>query len=206
MFIPRQGHKRKHREVRGLSRAPACWQQPLLSPHSLCCGWCARAPPRLCALSRLPAQGGKKGTKPGPKSPRAVPTSCPHPLSPTSWAGADRFYDNVEDMIGYRPWPLVKISWLFLTPGLCLVCAHPATLLFLPAFSRLGEMRNRKPELWGSFPACPVYLGRLVHSLFRVGSSALFSGPSHPALCFTVAVIYSCSCSIPFSLHLHPSV
>ncbi|XP_021046081.1 sodium- and chloride-dependent betaine transporter isoform X2 [Mus pahari] len=34
--------------------------------------------------------------------------------------GADRFYDNVEDMIGYRPWPLVKISWLFLTPGLCL--------------------------------------------------------------------------------------
>uniref|UniRef100_A0A8C6HNN4 Transporter n=1 Tax=Mus spicilegus TaxID=10103 RepID=A0A8C6HNN4_MUSSI len=35
-----------------------------------------------------------------------------------SWA--DRFYDNVEDMIGYRPWPLVKISWLFLTPGLCL--------------------------------------------------------------------------------------
>uniref|UniRef100_A0A452UFZ7 Transporter n=1 Tax=Ursus maritimus TaxID=29073 RepID=A0A452UFZ7_URSMA len=34
--------------------------------------------------------------------------------------GADRFYDNIEDMIGYRPWPLVKISWLFLTPGLCL--------------------------------------------------------------------------------------
>ncbi|XP_004438825.1 PREDICTED: sodium- and chloride-dependent betaine transporter [Ceratotherium simum simum] len=43
-----------------------------------------------------------------------------------SWVyGADRFYDNVEDMIGYRPWPLLKISWLFLTPGLCL-----ATFLF----------------------------------------------------------------------------
>ncbi|XP_047598540.1 sodium- and chloride-dependent betaine transporter isoform X2 [Lutra lutra] len=43
-----------------------------------------------------------------------------------SWVyGADRFYDNVEDMIGYRPWPLVKVSWLFLTPGLCL-----ATFLF----------------------------------------------------------------------------
>ncbi|XP_073932424.1 sodium- and chloride-dependent betaine transporter isoform X4 [Castor canadensis] len=39
--------------------------------------------------------------------------------------GADRFYDNIEDMIGYRPWPLVKMSWLFLTPGLCL-----ATFLF----------------------------------------------------------------------------
>ncbi|KAM8802821.1 sodium- and chloride-dependent betaine transporter isoform 1-T5 [Rhynchonycteris naso] len=43
-----------------------------------------------------------------------------------SWVyGADRFYDNIEDMIGYRPWPLVKISWLFLTPGLCL-----ATFIF----------------------------------------------------------------------------
>ncbi|XP_022377993.1 sodium- and chloride-dependent betaine transporter isoform X1 [Enhydra lutris kenyoni] len=43
-----------------------------------------------------------------------------------SWVyGADRFYDNIEDMIGYRPWPLVKVSWLFLTPGLCL-----ATFLF----------------------------------------------------------------------------
>ncbi|XP_003461825.1 sodium- and chloride-dependent betaine transporter isoform X1 [Cavia porcellus] len=43
-----------------------------------------------------------------------------------SWVyGADRFYDNIEDMIGYRPWPLVKISWFFLTPVLCL-----ATFLF----------------------------------------------------------------------------
>ncbi|XP_012924083.1 sodium- and chloride-dependent betaine transporter isoform X2 [Heterocephalus glaber] len=43
-----------------------------------------------------------------------------------SWVyGADRFYDNIEDMIGYRPWPLVKISWFFLTPALCL-----ATFLF----------------------------------------------------------------------------
>ncbi|CAI5786318.1 sodium- and chloride-dependent betaine transporter [Podarcis lilfordi] len=39
--------------------------------------------------------------------------------------GADRFYDNIEDMIGYRPWPLVKVCWLFLTPGVCL-----ATFLF----------------------------------------------------------------------------
>ncbi|XP_042323146.1 sodium- and chloride-dependent betaine transporter-like isoform X2 [Sceloporus undulatus] len=39
--------------------------------------------------------------------------------------GADRFYDNIEDMIGYRPWPLVKFCWLFLTPAVCL-----ATFLF----------------------------------------------------------------------------
>uniref|UniRef100_A0A8C5SY62 Solute carrier family 6 member 12 n=1 Tax=Laticauda laticaudata TaxID=8630 RepID=A0A8C5SY62_LATLA len=39
--------------------------------------------------------------------------------------GADRFSDNIEDMIGYKPWPLVKYCWLYLTPGLCL-----ATFLF----------------------------------------------------------------------------
>ncbi|XP_053113918.1 sodium- and chloride-dependent betaine transporter [Hemicordylus capensis] len=40
--------------------------------------------------------------------------------------GADRFYDNIEDMIGYRPWPLIKLCWLFFTPGVCL-----ATFLFI---------------------------------------------------------------------------
>ncbi|XP_029455806.1 sodium- and chloride-dependent betaine transporter-like [Rhinatrema bivittatum] len=43
-----------------------------------------------------------------------------------SWVyGANRFYDNIEDMIGYRPWPLVKICWQFVTPAVCL-----ATFLF----------------------------------------------------------------------------
>ncbi|XP_065264463.1 sodium- and chloride-dependent betaine transporter-like [Emys orbicularis] len=34
--------------------------------------------------------------------------------------GADRFYDNIEDMIGYRPWPLIKMCWQVVTPGVCL--------------------------------------------------------------------------------------
>ncbi|PIN92801.1 hypothetical protein AB205_0033150 [Aquarana catesbeiana] len=34
--------------------------------------------------------------------------------------GADRFYDNIEDMIGYRPWPLIKFCWLVATPAVCM--------------------------------------------------------------------------------------
>ncbi|CAK6973815.1 sodium- and chloride-dependent GABA transporter 2-like [Scomber scombrus] len=34
--------------------------------------------------------------------------------------GADRLFDNIEDMIGYRPRPLMKFCWLYVTPGVCL--------------------------------------------------------------------------------------
>ncbi|KAG7455860.1 hypothetical protein MATL_G00245540 [Megalops atlanticus] len=34
--------------------------------------------------------------------------------------GADRYYDNIEDMIGYRPGPLIKYCWLFFTPATCI--------------------------------------------------------------------------------------
>uniref|UniRef100_A0A669BI59 Transporter n=1 Tax=Oreochromis niloticus TaxID=8128 RepID=A0A669BI59_ORENI len=34
--------------------------------------------------------------------------------------GADRFYDNIEDMIGYRPGPYIKCCWLFFSPATCI--------------------------------------------------------------------------------------
>ncbi|XP_029374420.1 sodium- and chloride-dependent GABA transporter 2-like [Echeneis naucrates] len=33
--------------------------------------------------------------------------------------GADRFYDNITDMIGYRPFPLMKYCWRYITPLIC---------------------------------------------------------------------------------------
>ncbi|KAJ8382765.1 hypothetical protein SKAU_G00035430 [Synaphobranchus kaupii] len=33
--------------------------------------------------------------------------------------GADRFFDNIEDMIGYRPTHLIKFCWLYFTPVTC---------------------------------------------------------------------------------------
>lgn len=38
--------------------------------------------------------------------------------------GADRFLDNIEDMIGYRPFPVLKYCWLFVTPLICMVTAQ----------------------------------------------------------------------------------
>ncbi|XP_030634287.1 sodium- and chloride-dependent GABA transporter 2-like [Chanos chanos] len=33
--------------------------------------------------------------------------------------GAHRHYENVEDMIGYRPWPIIKYCWRYITPVIC---------------------------------------------------------------------------------------
>ncbi|XP_016525880.1 sodium- and chloride-dependent GABA transporter 3 [Poecilia formosa] len=33
--------------------------------------------------------------------------------------GGDRFYLNIEDMIGYKPFVLIKWCWMILTPGIC---------------------------------------------------------------------------------------
>uniref|UniRef100_A0A4W5R8L2 Transporter n=1 Tax=Hucho hucho TaxID=62062 RepID=A0A4W5R8L2_9TELE len=47
--------------------------------------------------------------------------------------GANRFLDNIEDMIGYRPFPSVlKYCWLFVTP---LICGVSETDIFVTSFS-----------------------------------------------------------------------
>ncbi|XP_077325083.1 sodium- and chloride-dependent betaine transporter-like [Lithobates pipiens] len=46
--------------------------------------------------------------------------------------GADRFYDNIQDMIGYRPWPLLKIFWMAVSPAMCLGTFLFAVIEYMP--------------------------------------------------------------------------
>nr|XP_048685062.1 sodium- and chloride-dependent GABA transporter 2 isoform X2 [Caretta caretta] len=59
--------------------------------------------------------------------------------------GADRFYDNIKDMIGYRPWPIIKYCWLFITPAVCM-----ATFLFsLIKYTPLTYNKKYVYPWWG---------------------------------------------------------
>lgn len=93
-------------------------------------------------------------------------------------------------MIGYRPWPLVKISWLFLTPGLCLVpqphlsvnfllipppAVHPVLCVTFSSDSHssqfawplLPSLRTPATSFYLSYsaclPSCPVCLSVSLH-------------------------------------------
>ncbi|XP_029455803.1 sodium- and chloride-dependent betaine transporter-like [Rhinatrema bivittatum] len=67
-----------------------------------------------------------------------------------SWIyGANRFYDNIEDMIGYRPWPLMKICWLYVTPLVCLVIFLFSLITYTPL----------KYNNWYMYPAWGYVIG-----------------------------------------------
>nr|XP_054487490.1 sodium- and chloride-dependent GABA transporter 2 isoform X1 [Agelaius phoeniceus] len=86
--------------------------------------------------------------------PQEEPPGDPHPggLHPliSGWLGdahrgAERFYDNIEDMIGYRPWPVIKYCWLFITPAVCM-----ATFLFsLIKYTPLTYNKKYVYPWWG---------------------------------------------------------
>ncbi|XP_005993605.1 sodium- and chloride-dependent GABA transporter 2-like [Latimeria chalumnae] len=46
--------------------------------------------------------------------------------------GADRFYKNIEDMIGYRPGPYLKYCWLFVTPTICIATFVFSVIKYTP--------------------------------------------------------------------------
>nr|XP_020453650.1 sodium- and chloride-dependent GABA transporter 2-like isoform X2 [Monopterus albus]XP_020453651.1 sodium- and chloride-dependent GABA transporter 2-like isoform X2 [Monopterus albus] len=59
--------------------------------------------------------------------------------------GADRHYDHIKDMIGYRPWPFMKYCWKYFTPAIC-----TCTLLFsLIRYAPLKFNNTYEYPWWG---------------------------------------------------------
>ncbi|XP_060886339.1 sodium- and chloride-dependent GABA transporter 2-like [Labrus mixtus] len=59
--------------------------------------------------------------------------------------GADRFCDNIEDMIGYAPTRALKYCWLFITPTICGI-----TLLYDLSETRPIAVYQYYPGAWGA--------------------------------------------------------
>uniref|UniRef100_A0A8C2ZX60 Transporter n=1 Tax=Cyclopterus lumpus TaxID=8103 RepID=A0A8C2ZX60_CYCLU len=60
--------------------------------------------------------------------------------------GADRFYGNITDMIGYRPYPLMKYCWRYITPSFCF-----GTFIFsIVKYSPLKFSNNYVYPLWAN--------------------------------------------------------
>ncbi|KAL3054896.1 hypothetical protein OYC64_017759 [Pagothenia borchgrevinki] len=60
--------------------------------------------------------------------------------------GADRYYDNIKEMIGYYPSSLMKYCWKFITPCLCV-----GTLIFSMVKFTLLKYNNTYEYPWWGF-------------------------------------------------------
>ncbi|XP_056133831.1 sodium- and chloride-dependent GABA transporter 2-like [Lampris incognitus] len=81
--------------------------------------------------------------------------------------GADRFYDNIEDMIGYKPFPVLKYCWLFVTPIICIV-----TMVY---------------DLMNQYPMISVYNYRLGFWFSKLSVLLIIT----PLICIPVFVLVS---------------
>ncbi|XP_019957211.1 solute carrier family 6 member 11a [Paralichthys olivaceus] len=68
--------------------------------------------------------------------------------------GAERFCNNIEDMIGYKPLPLIKLCWLYVTPLIC-----SGTLAFL--ILRYSPLRFNNSYV---YPWWAYWIGRFLSS------------------------------------------
>uniref|UniRef100_A0A8C6WN66 Transporter n=1 Tax=Neogobius melanostomus TaxID=47308 RepID=A0A8C6WN66_9GOBI len=59
--------------------------------------------------------------------------------------GADRYYSNIADMIGYRPWPYMKYCWKYITPTV----ATGILLFSLAQFKPLKYNNTYVYPTWG---------------------------------------------------------
>lgn len=86
-------------------------------------------------------------------------------------AGSDRFYMNIEDMIGYKPVFFIKWCWMILTPGICAVSLTQCTeSIYHTVSQNVLELCNS--WFWCSlclrWPTAPTHLTPTVLMLFSI--------------------------------------
>ncbi|XP_029931717.1 sodium- and chloride-dependent GABA transporter 2-like [Myripristis murdjan] len=59
--------------------------------------------------------------------------------------GADHYYDQIQDMLGYRPWPYMKYCWKYITPSVC----TGILLISLIKFTPLKYNNTYQYPWWG---------------------------------------------------------
>ncbi|XP_029017878.1 sodium- and chloride-dependent GABA transporter 2-like isoform X2 [Betta splendens] len=81
----------------------------------------------------------------GPSGTSLLIIACFETIAVAWVYGADRFYDNIKDMIGYSPFPVIKYCWLFITPLICTI-----TMLYDLAQTRAPLVNGQPLGSWGS--------------------------------------------------------
>ncbi|XP_028426588.1 sodium- and chloride-dependent betaine transporter [Perca flavescens] len=125
-MFPRQLRRTGSREVLALVIAASCFLLglPLISEGGI-------------VLFRLIDHYGPSGTT-------ILIIAC-FETTVIAWVyGVDRFYDNIKDMIGYLPFPVLKYCWLFITPLICGV-----TMVYDLTQSHSLTVYSYKPGIWG---------------------------------------------------------
>ncbi|KAK7945160.1 hypothetical protein WMY93_000888 [Mugilogobius chulae] len=101
--------------------------------------------------------------------------------------GADRYYDNIADMIGYRPFPYIKYCWKFITP----VVLTGVLLFSLVKFTPLKYNNVYEYPGWGyglglflaSSSVCTVPLWCVYKLLYTQGTFKQTHSPYPPYCC-----------------------
>ncbi|KAK3099818.1 hypothetical protein FSP39_010251 [Pinctada imbricata] len=93
--------------------------------------------------------------------------------------GVNRFYDNIEMMLGYRIWPYMKICWLFFSPVFCMT-------VFIMSVVNYSELDYRRPKKdlyvfpswavgigWGMAALSAIWIPIIIiYKLYKGGCSA----------------------------------
>lgn len=85
--------------------------------------------------------------------------------------GADRFCDNIEDMIGYRPPIFMKWCWSYFTPGVCIATFIFSLIKYTPVKYNNTYEYPIGAHVFGWFLALSSMLCVPLWALYKIGTT-----------------------------------